>query len=300
MFRLPKRWQFLAAVFALVPAVLLVVVGILVLAFQRAAIDITFGVLILAFCAFLLAGTVLLVVALGRQVDESRLQADFLSKVSHDFRTPLTSIRMFVETLRENRVDDVQKRERILALLTQETERLSTLIDRLLDFARLEAGRMRYVPKPLDVAEVVHDVVARFESRTVAHDVELRVNVAPDLPTLMGDADALGEVLQNLIDNAFKYTGPTKRIAVDVRRDGAGVELAVTDNGQGIERIHHRRIFDSFYRVDDRLSRATEGTGLGLALTRHIVHAHGGRIRVESEPGKGARFIVTLPAMGHV
>lgn len=298
MFRLPKRWQFLAAVFALVPAVLLVVVGILVLAFQRAAIDITFGVLILAFCAFLLAGTVLLVVALGRQVDESRLQADFLSKVSHDFRTPLTSIRMFVETLRENRVDDEQKRERILALLTQETERLSTLIDRLLDFARLEAGRMRYVPKPLDVVAVVEEVVARFESRTVGQDTQLVVNLAPGLPLVMGDADALGEVVQNLVDNALKYTGASKRIVVEARRDGRFIELAVSDNGLGIERVHHRRIFDSFYRVDDRLSRAIEGSGLGLALTRHIVQAHGGKIRVESEPGKGSRFVVTIPVMG--
>ena len=143
MIRVNKRWQFLVSVFALVPSVLLIVVGILILVSRRAAIDVTFGVLILVFCALLLAGTILLVVTLGRQADVSRLQADFLSKVSHDFRTPLTSIRMFVETLRENRIEDPERRERILTLLSQETGRLSTLIDRLLEFARLESGQLR-------------------------------------------------------------------------------------------------------------------------------------------------------------
>ncbi len=295
MIRVNKRWQFFVSVFALVPSVLLIVVGILILVSRRAAIDVTFGVLILVFCALLLAGTILLVVTLGRQADVSRLQADFLSKVSHDFRTPLTSIRMFVETLRENRIEDPERRERILTLLSQETGRLSTLIDRLLEFARLESGQLRYVPKAVDIREIVETVVARFEPRTVGADVQLTTVIADGLPLLRADSDALEEVVQNLLDNAFKYTGAQKRIVVDVRRAGRDVEIAVSDNGPGIARADQNRIFDSFYRVDDRLSRATEGSGLGLALTRHIVHAHGGKIRVESEPGKGAQFVVVLP-----
>lgn len=298
MTRFPKRWQFLAAVFALAPAVFMIVVGILILVSRRASIDVTYGVLILVFCALLLAGTILLIVALGRQADVSRLQADFLSKVSHDFRTPLTSIRMFVETLRENRVEDPAQRERILALLSQETGRLSTLIDRLLEFARLEAGQLRYVPKATDVGSVVDAVVARFEPRVVHGQAQLTTLLAEDVPLVLVDPDALAEALQNLLDNAFKYTGTDKRIAVEVKRVGREVEIAVSDNGPGIARVDQSRIFDSFYRVDDRLSRATEGTGLGLALTRHIVHAHGGKVRVESEPGKGARFVIVLLAMG--
>ena len=295
MMRFNKRWQFLVSVFALVPSVVMIVVGILILVSRRAAIDVTFGVLILVFCALLLAGTILLVVALGRQADVSRLQADFLSKVSHDFRTPLTSIRMFVETLRENRIEDPERRERILALLSQETGRLSTLIDRLLEFARLESGRLRFVPKSVDVGELVESVVARFEPRTLDGQTRLTTDIAPGLPLVLADADALAEAVQNLVDNAFKYTGTEKRIAVAVKRVGRDVEISVSDNGPGIARADQNRIFDSFYRVDDRLSRATEGTGLGLALTRHIVHGHGGKIRVESEPGRGARFVVTLP-----
>ena len=293
--RFNKRWQFLVSVFALVPSVVMIVVGILILVSRRASFDVTFGVLILVFCALLLAGTILLVVALGRQADVSRLQADFLSKVSHDFRTPLTSIRMFVETLREGRIENPAQRERILTLLSQETGRLSTLIDRLLEFARLESGQLRYIPKPVDVGEIVASVVARFEPRTLDGQTVLTTEIAEDLPLVLADADALAEAVQNVLDNAFKYTGAEKHIAVDVRRAGRDVEIAVSDNGPGIARADQNRIFDSFYRVDDRLSRATEGSGLGLALTRRMVQAHGGKIRVESEPGKGARFVVTLP-----
>ena len=126
-------------------------------------------------------------------------------------------------------------------------------------------------------------------------DVHLATHFADDLPLVLADGDALAEAVQNLLDNAFKYTGTDKRIAVDVQRAGRDVEIVVSDNGPGIARADQNRIFDSFYRVDDRLSRATEGSGLGLALTRHIVHAHGGKIRVESEPGKGARFVIVLP-----
>ena len=151
------------------------------------------------------------------------------------------------------------------------------------------------MPKAVDIREIVETVVARFEPRTVGGDVQLTTVIADGLPLLRADSDALEEVVQNLLDNAFKYTGAQKRIVVDVRRAGRDVEIAVSDNGPGIARADQNRIFDSFYRVDDRLSRATEGSGLGLALTRHIVHAHGGKIRVESEPGKGAQFVVVLP-----
>lgn len=293
-----RRAAFLASLFLLMPAVLLIVVGILVLAFQRAAIDITFGVLILCFCAFLLAGTFQLTLTLKREADVARLQNDFLSKVSHDFRTPLTSIRMFVETLREGRLQDEVRRERVLSLLSQETERLNQLINRLLEFARFEAGKMRYELTPLAPGDVVRSVMERFEARTLAPGVELTVDIEPDLPQVRADAEALGEALQNLVDNAFKYTGSEKRIAVRVAREGKDVAISVADNGPGIPRSEHRRIFDRFYRADNRLQRATEGSGLGLAITRHIIVAHGGRIRVESEPKNGARFILILPALG--
>lgn len=291
-----RRAAFLASLFVLLPAALLIVVGVLVLVFQRESFDIAFGVLILCFCALLAGGAVWLVVTLRRSADLSRLQADFLSKVSHDFRTPLTSIRMFVETLREDRLQDPVRRERVLSLLGQETERLSLLIDRLLDFARMEAGKLQLKARTMDLAEVVHAVTGRFEARLTEPRVVLEIDVQPDVAPVHVDPDAMGEVLQNLLDNAFKYTGDDKRIVVQLAMEGREVALRVRDNGPGIARKDHRRIFEQFARLDDRLARATEGSGLGLAICTHIVTAHRGKIRVESEPGQGALFVVTLPA----
>jgi two-component system phosphate regulon sensor histidine kinase PhoR len=290
-----RRARFVAAVVLLVPAVLLIVIGVLVLALQRSGTDVALGVLILVMCAVLLAATMVVLFALKRQADVAQLQADFLSKVSHDFRTPLTSIRMFVETLREGRIADDARRERVLTLLADETERLSTLIDRLLEFARMETGKIRYERRPVDLGELVRRVAERFEPRTLQPGVQLDVDVAPDLPKTLADPDALAEVVQSLVDNAFKYTGDDKRIVIRVAREGEMVAVAVADNGPGIARQHQGRVFDQFYRVDDRLARATEGSGLGLAISRHVVLAHGGRIRVESDRGKGATFVVTLP-----
>lgn len=296
-----RRTAYLASAFLLTPAVVLSVVGILVLYYRRENFDVAFGVLILVFCVELLAGAAWLVVALRRSADLSRLQADFLSKVSHDFRTPLTSIRMFVETLREQRLEDPERRERVLALLGQETERLSAMIDRLLELARLEAGKIKYQLAPTNVAELVRAVATRFEPRLDQPGVQLTVDIAEGLPLVAADAEALQDVVQNLLDNAFKYTGAEKRIEVRVsavtHRQKRGVQIAVHDNGPGIALHEHRRIFELFYRVDDRLSRATEGSGLGLAFAKHVVSAHGGRIRVDSAPGRGSTFVVELPAL---
>ncbi len=296
-----RQTAYLASAFLLTPAVVLSVVGILVLYYRRENFDVAFGVLILVFCVELLAGAAWLVVALRRSADLSRLQADFLSKVSHDFRTPLTSIRMFVETLREQRLEDPERRERVLALLGQETERLSAMIDRLLELARLEAGKIKYQLAPTNVADLVQAVATRFEPRLDQPGVALTVEVAQGLPLVAADAEALQDVVQNLLDNAFKYTGSDKRISVKVgaspARHRRGVQIAVHDNGPGIALHEHRRIFEMFYRVDDRLSRATEGSGLGLAFAKHVVSAHGGRIRVDSAPGRGSTFVVELPAL---
>lgn len=305
-----RRQALVAGLLLALPAAVLIAVGILVLVYQRGNVDLAFGVLILVFCALLITGGVFLGVALKRSNDLSRLQADFLSKVSHDFRTPLTSIRMFVETLREHRLEDPQRRDRVLTLLGQETARLSTMIDRLLDFARLEAGRMSYDLQPLDVAPIVAATVARFEPRLIASSAgqgadaahtELAVHIDPDLPWVNADADALAEVLQNLLDNAFKYTGAVKRIEVTARlfqgRLGDQVHISVRDNGPGVPRREQSRIFEAFYRVDDRLARSTEGSGLGLAISQHIAAAHGGRVRLESERGQGACFTLEIPVL---
>jgi two-component system, OmpR family, phosphate regulon sensor histidine kinase PhoR len=291
-----RRHLFLASVFVLTPAVALLVVGILVLVFQREAVDITLGVLILSFCAALLLGTVLLAVSLKREADLSRLQLDFLSKISHEFKTPLTSIRMFSDTLCERPTLSEEQRERCLAMLRQETERLHFMIDRWLDFGRMAAGKMVYHRSPEPPAAIMEGTVRAFEPLCVDDPVDLRTEVAPDLPPVLADREMLIQALLNLLSNARKYGGERGEIRFACQRQHRRVVFTVRDCGPGIPRKERRRIFELFYRIDDRLNRRQEGSGLGLAIVRHIVQAHGGRVRVRNHPEGGAEFCISLPA----
>ncbi len=290
------RHIFLASIFVLIPVVALVVVGILVLVFGRATVDITFGVLILSFCVALAVGAVLLVGSLKRASDLSRLQLDFLSKVSHELKTPLTSIRLFTETLAEPRPLTDEQRAQCLQMLAHETERLATMIGRLLDFGRMEAGKMVYHRRPESVAAVVESAVSAFEPIRLRERVDLAVDIAPHLPAVLVDREMMSQALLNLLQNAAKYGGEGNGIRLVCAAENGRIALSVCDRGPGIPRKERRRIFDRFYRIDDRLSREQEGSGLGLAIVRHVVQAHGGRVRVRNRPGGGAEFSILLPA----
>jgi two-component system phosphate regulon sensor histidine kinase PhoR len=288
------RYLFTASIFLLLPVVALVVVGILVLVFSRATVDTTFGVLILSFCVTLLVGSILLVVWLKREADLSQLQLDFLSKVSHEFKTPLTSIRMFTETLTEQPLTDEQRRQ-CLAMLKRETDRLNTMILRLLDFGRMEAGKMQYHRQPEAVEAIVDDAVRAFEPIRLRSNVDVQVKLADRLPSILADREMVSQALLNLLQNAAKYGGADKTIEVLGEAQNGHVALSVRDHGPGIPRKERRRIFDRFYRIDDRLSRKQEGSGLGLAIVRHVVQAHGGLVRVRNQEQGGAEFSLVLP-----
>jgi signal transduction histidine kinase len=255
-----------------------------------------YGVLLGLFYLTLTFGVVYTGRVLYREARLSRMKTDFVSLVSHELRTPLTSIRMFIETLALGRLKDPAQVNEVLQLLLRETERLSTLIERVLDWSRIESGRKVYQRAPLRVSEVVDAAVVAFRAqRLEAAHLALTVDVPEGLPLLEADRDALAGALLNLLQNAYKYTGEDKRIALGARREGRWVELSVEDNGMGIAPRERKRIFERFYRVDNLLTRKTEGSGLGLAITKRIVEAHGGRIAVHSEPGKGSRFTLQLP-----
>jgi two-component system phosphate regulon sensor histidine kinase PhoR len=290
-----RRHFFLASVFLLTPAVALIVVGILVLAFQRETVDVTFGVLILSFCAALLAGTAWLVVSLKREASLSQLQLDFLSKVSHEFKTPLTSIRMFAETLAQHRALNEEQQDRCVTMLRQESDRLRSMIERWLDFGRMAAGKMEYHPTATTVEAVVDAALRAFEPIRLQAEVRLTTELAPGLPPISVDAEMMAQALLNLLQNASKYGGDTKAITLRARAARGHVALTVRDHGPGIPRKERRRIFDYFYRIDDRLNRRQDGSGLGLAIVRHVVQSHGGRIRVRNHPGGGAEFTILLP-----
>jgi two-component system phosphate regulon sensor histidine kinase PhoR len=277
----------------IVPTALLLAVGIVMLVFYDLRANLLFGLLVVMLVLCLIAGAVLALVFLRQEANLSRLQLDFVSKVSHELRTPLTSIRMFVETLRYEH--DQKNIDTCLNVLQTETERLSARIERLLDWGRMEAGRRIYQMRPDNVEGIVTESIDHFRAATVGQSRALKVEVEPDLPPVVEDRGALVDALLNLLTNAHKYSPTDKPICLRAFRDRQGVHIAVEDEGIGIARSEHHRVFEKFYRSDDRLSRSIEGSGLGLSIVKHVAHAHGGKITLRSLVGHGSVFTLTLP-----
>ncbi len=279
----------------IIPTVLILSLGI-ILMFLEQRINLLFGILTVSFVAVVVTGVVLTLVFVRREANLSELQADFVSKVSHELRTPLTAIRLFAETI-ERAETDPEMRRKCVEMLASESERLSRLIERLLDWGRMEAGRKLYELKPELAADIVTDVLRAFApTKDLTKDLDFDHDVQEGLPEVMVDRPAMVDALVNLLSNATKYGGAPPRVRLRVFRSAKGnVSFAVSDNGEGIPLPEQRRIFEKFYRIDDRLSRAKEGSGLGLAIVKHVASAHAARVVVESEPGKGSTFTIVLP-----
>ncbi|MCC5808135.1 MAG: hypothetical protein JJU00_17535 [Opitutales bacterium] len=249
------------------------------------------------------ATLVILIAAIGflavrqvnRQIQLNRLKNDFIGLVSHELRTPLASMRMLVDTLLEGRYRDETTLREYLALVSGENRRLSRLVENFLTFSRMQRGRSQFRRHTAAVDGILSAALAATKPHMEAPGVAFRTDIEPRLPDVTGDEDALATVLINLLENAWKYTGDDKRIALRAYGGGGEVVFEVTDNGIGISPREQRQIFREFYQVDNRLARRSEGSGLGLAINRHIVRAHGGRIEVESRPGEGSTFRVRLP-----
>jgi two-component system phosphate regulon sensor histidine kinase PhoR len=288
-----RRIVLLLVALVIVPTGLLTAVGTLLLVLGEARVNLVMGILVLCFTGAVVTGSVLVWVFVRREANLSQLQSDFVSKVSHELRTPLTSIRMFTETLRLRR-GDPELENRCIDALGKESVRLQTLIDRLLEWGRMESGRRVFVKRETDPAKVVEAAVQSFEPVRERRGVELAVNIEPNLPMVLADHDALVDAVVNLLSNAYKYGGEPRHIAVSATSNGGRVRISVKDNGGGIAHAEHKRIFQKFYRVDDRLSRQKEGSGLGLSIVDHIVKAHGGRVELESELGRGSTFSLIL------
>ncbi len=282
--------------FVFVPAALMLTVGILILVYGSVARDFLFGTLIVSLVATTIFGSAATLAVIYREARVAKLQTDFVNKVSHELRTPLTSIRMFVETLQLGRLQDAERQREALEIIADETARLSMLINRLLDWARMESGRRTYQLARQQVGPIIDAALQAFETQLLQQPAVVERDVPADLPPVYADREALTEALLNLLQNAHKYTGPDKRIAIRAAQTGPTVEIVVADNGPGIAPREQKRIFDKFYRARDPLARSIEGTGLGLAMVKHIVTGHGGRISVASELGHGATFTIALPA----
>ena len=249
-----------------------------------------------ALAAVLLVAVVLALRAAAREVRLGAMKSDFVSNVSHELRTPLASIRVFGELMRSGRVASPDKVREYGEHIENESRRLSQLVENILDFSRIESGRKVYTFAEADLSEVVRGAVASFGVRTqqVGFTIDLDVPASPGLPARV-DAGAVDHAICNLLDNALKYSGSSRQAAVRLRRDGGEAVIEVEDHGVGIPRSEQGRIFDRFYRVGTGAVHEVRGVGLGLAIVRHIVAAHGGTVAVESEPGKGSVFSIRLP-----
>lgn len=252
--------------------------------------------LLFIFYATLITGVVIISRLVWQEARLSALKTDFVSHVSHELRTPLTSIRMFIETLKLKRATP-EEQEECIELLARETERLSEMIERVLGYARLKSGRRQFSLTPVVVKDAIDDALDAFKTHLLAEKhttLSLEADVPDDLPPVRADHEALVEALLNLLGNAYKYTGEDKRIRVFARLGKRRVIIGVEDNGPGLPKSEHQRVFERFYQARNLLTRTSQGSGLGLAITKGIVEGQGGRIHVESEPGKGAVFLIEL------
>jgi len=235
-----------------------------------------------------------------RETVLSQLKSSFVADVSHELKTPLALIRLFGETLAEGRVKSEEKRREYYEIIKRESTRLTHLINNILDFSRIDAGRKEYKMGPVDVGEVVRSTYDSYRFDLEHNRFEHHLVVAEDLPTIHGDADAIAQALLNLMSNALKYHDEERYLRVTVqpetRRGRHGVLISVEDHGIGIRPEVRRHLFEGFYRATDERVRKRRGAGLGLAVVKHIVDAHAGGIDVESRLVKGSTFRVFLPA----
>jgi two-component system, OmpR family, phosphate regulon sensor histidine kinase PhoR len=229
-----------------------------------------------------------------RESRVAALRSRFVSAVSHELKTPLTSIRMFAEMLRM-RPDDEANRTAFLDTIAGESERLTRLIENVLHFSRLEEGRQTYHRAPTDLAAVAHDATRAMGYPLGQEGLRLRLEMDGELPLLQLDRDAVMQALLNLLSNAVKFSPQGGEIVLRVEQSNGNAVISVRDEGIGIERSEHRRIFEEFHRAPGAVQRGVEGTGLGLALVADVVRAHGGRIELESAPGKGSTFTLFFP-----
>ena len=258
-----------------------------------------------AHCAPVEPGGGLLVVFEDRSALEEagQIRRDFVANVSHELRTPLTALMGFVETLQGAARNDPETRDRFLEIMKKETGRMNRLVGDLLSLSRVEANERVRPSTMVDLAALARGAVGPLGPLAEETGVAISTSGLDEPCQIPADPDQLAQVVTNLMENAIKYAGKGRSVSLALSRDpdnpmtrGPAAILSVTDTGEGIDPIHIPRLTERFYRIDSHRSRELGGTGLGLAIVKHIINRHRGRLRIESEPGKGSRFTVILPA----
>jgi len=230
-----------------------------------------------------------------RELRVAELRGQFVSSVSHELRTPLTAIRMFAETLRGGRLEQEETREEYLDTIVSESERLTRLVDNVLDFSRIERGQKTYRFRPTCLGQVVQAAARAVQYPLASQGFRLETEVEEDVSAARADPDALEQAVLNLLTNAIKYSGDSREIGLGLRRADGNAEIRVVDRGIGVPLEEQKRIFEKFYRSPTRENDLLPGTGLGLTLVEHVARAHGGGVTVESQPGQGSAFSIRIP-----
>ena len=268
-----------------------------------------FYISIIIFSVFsILGGSIFTLSALANEWRQARLKGEFASHLSHDLRRPLTSIRMFSEMLKNGDVPNEDKRKEYYGIISEESDKLTLLANNILDFSRIESGRRKYNIKEEDITRIVREAVERFKVYTIKEGRSIALFVDPadegwekrekgegGYPIVKVDAGAIAQAIMNLLTNADKYSPADKQIKVNLKRAKKTVAIEVIDRGEGIPQEEIKRIFQKFYRVPRKDVASVEGSGLGLALVKYTVEAHGGHVEVESKKGRGSTFRIILP-----
>jgi signal transduction histidine kinase len=257
-----------------------------------------YRVLIAAMMLMLIGGTSLMLRVSSREVELVRLKSEFVSNVSHELKTPLTLIRMFGETLESGIVTDDRKRTEFSAVIRRESERLTHLINNVLDVARIEAGTKQYSFESVDIVSVVRDAVDTYRPLFERLGFAVVESLPREPVVVIADRDAMAQALVNLFQNSIKYSDRDKHVTVTLTLQRKEVAIVVADLGVGIRPADQPRVFDRYYRVRSRATMGAQGSGLGLAIVKHVVDAHGGRVELQSTVGKGSAFVLILPAPG--
>ena len=278
----------------LLPVLLSTAVGIVAICIAKDTASIVTGVLIISFTATAAGCGLLALVFAGRKARLARQQSDFVANISHEFRTPLSAIKLYAQTLQSGKLaNDPEKASECIATILRETEWLDVMIDRVLAWRASSKDLMELNMQSLPTSTAVAEAVDRFRTMVQSDEITLSTNIETAL-CVLHDPDALNAVILNLLTNAYKYTGDDKKITVSVHDRGSDVIIEVEDNGFGMTSTEAKRIFEPFHRAGKKGSKA--GVGLGLAIARHLVNEHRGTISVVSEKDKGSTFTISLPA----
>ena len=251
----------------------------------------------LLIAGILVFGLILTIRSVSHELELARMKSDFVSTVSHEFKSPLTSIRQLAEMLQSGRVPSEERRQKYYDVLLEQSERLALLTDNILSLAKIEEGRAEFAFESTDVSALLTEVVSSIQDRVRHEGFDIGLNLEGPIPLIAVDRAALSQAITNLIDNAIKYSGDSRKVVVGASVEAQSLAIVVQDFGVGIKKEDIDRVFERFFRGGDELTRTVKGSGLGLTLVKEIVEAHRGRVQVESEPGKGSVFSIRLPLL---